>query len=397
MIFTAIGLALIAAPAVVLGYAYVGYPTLLSVLTRARSRRSSRPLVEWPQITITIPVHNEERNLREVLDALLGQDYPADKRHILVISDASTDRTDEIATSYADRGVALLRIPERRGKTAAENAADAAARGEIIVNTDATVRLLPTSLATLVRAFDDPTVGVASGRDVSVGAKGTETNRGESGYVGYEMWVRRLETRFNSIVGASGGFYATRRHLYDGAFPEGLSRDFASALIARQHGYRAVSVENALCLVPRTTSLRSEFRRKIRTMARGLQTLWYMRALMNPVRYGSFAFCLVSHKLCRWLVSLLLPLAVVGLGMLALAYPIAWFAIAALALAGGAAAAAVRWPERMALPSLLALPAFGVASFAAGFIAWVHALTGRASAVWEPTRRAAPTATNYPA
>lgn len=397
MILTAIGLALIAAPSVMLGYAYVGYPALLSLLTRKRSRHIAPAMVEWPQITVTVPVHNEERNLPEVLEALLAQEYPADKRHILVISDASTDGTDEIARSYADRGVALLRIPQRRGKTAAENAADAAARGEIIVNTDATVRLLPTSLATLVRAFADATVGVASGRDVSVGARGTEANRGESGYVGYEMWVRRLETRFNSIVGASGCFYATRRHLYDGAFPEGLSRDFASALIARQHGYRAVSVENALCLVPRTTSLRSEFRRKIRTMARGLQTLWYMRALMNPARYGSFAFCLVSHKLCRWLVSLLLPLAVVGLGMLAVAYPIAWLAIAALALTGGMAAIALRWPERLTLPSLVALPAFGVASFAAGFIAWIHALTGRASAVWEPTRRATPTPTNHPA
>jgi len=394
MILTAAALALIAAPTVMLGYAYVGYPALLALLSRKRSRPSP-PMVEWPQITITVPVHNEERNLAEVLDALLRQEYPADKRHILVISDASTDRTDEIASSYADRGVGLLRIPQRRGKTAAENAADAAAHGEIIVNTDATVRLLPTSLATLVRAFSDPTVGVASGRDVSVAAT-METNRGEGGYVGYEMWVRRLETRFNSIVGASGCFYATRRHLYDGAFPEGLSRDFASALIARQQGYRAVSVENALCLVPRTTSLRSEFKRKVRTMARGLQTLWYMRALMNPAQYGSFAFCLISHKLCRWLVSLLMPLAFVGLAMLAFAYPIAWLAVAALALAGGAAAIAVRWPERVtALPSLVALPAFGVASFAAGFIAWVHALTGRASAVWEPTRRAAPTPTNH--
>jgi len=394
MILTAAGLGLIAAPTLILGYAYVGYPALLTLLSRKRSR-SSPPMVEWPQITITVPVHNEERNLAEVLDALLRQEYPADKRHILVISDASTDRTDEIASSYADRGVGLLRIPQRRGKTAAENAADAAAHGEIIVNTDATVRLLPTSLATLVRAFSDPTVGVASGRDVSVAAT-TDTNRGEGGYVGYEMWVRRLETRFNSIVGASGCFYATRRHLYDGAFPEGLSRDFASALIARQHGYRAVSVENALCLVPRTTSLRSEFKRKVRTMARGLQTLWYMRALMNPAQYGSFAFCLISHKLCRWLVSLLMPLAFIGLAMLAVAYPIAWLAVAALALAGGAAAIAVRWPERVTtLPSLVALPAFGVASFAAGFIAWVHALTGRASAVWEPTRRAAPTPTNH--
>ena len=395
---TTIAIAFIAAPSAMFGYAYAGYPALLAMLAR---RRSADVTVnteewEWPSITITVPVYNEERNLAEVLDALLGQDYPAAKRHILVVSDASTDRTDEIAKSFAGRGVELLRLPERRGKTAAENAADVAAQGDIIVNTDATVRLLPSSLAKLVRAFADPSVGVASGRDVSVGAEGTEANRGESGYVGYEMSVRRLETRYHSIVGASGCFYATRRHLYDGSFPEGLSRDFASALIARRQGYRSVSVEDALCRVPRTGSLRSEFRRKVRTMARGLQTLWYMRALMNPLRYGRFAFCLVSHKLCRWLVSLLLPLAVLGVLMLGPTQPLARLAIAGLITASIAALVAVRWPERRRIPALLALPAFGVASFAAGFVAWLRALSGQASAVWEPTRRSAPAATNRP-
>ncbi|HKW09184.1 MAG TPA: glycosyltransferase [Gemmatimonadaceae bacterium] len=395
---TTIAIAFIAAPSAMLGYAYIGYPILLAAVTRKRAPNAEQETdgSQWPSLTITVPVYNEERNLAEVLEALLGQDYPAAKRHVLVVSDASTDRTDEIARSFASRGVELLRLPDRRGKTAAENAADVAARGEIIVNTDATVRLLPSSLSTLVRAFEDPSVGVASGRDVSVGAEDTQANRGESGYVGYEMWVRRLETRFHSIVGASGCFYATRRHLYDGAFPEGLSRDFASALIARRRGYRAVSVEDALCRVPRTSSLRSEFRRKVRTMARGLQTLWYMRSLMNPLRYGRFAFCLVSHKLCRWLVSLFLPLAVVGVLMLGPSQPLARLAIVGLIAASAAALVAMRWPERRRVPAALALPAFGVASFAAGFVAWMRALSGQASAVWEPTRRSAPATTNRP-
>jgi cellulose synthase/poly-beta-1,6-N-acetylglucosamine synthase-like glycosyltransferase len=397
MIVTDVALTMIAAPAAIFGYAYVGYPLTLVTLTRGRKNGMSPSPAELPSVTITVPVYNEERNLAEVLDALLAQDYPAEKRYILVISDASTDRTDEIAAGYADRGVELLRLPERRGKTAAENAADVIVRSELIVNTDATVRLAPSALRTLVRSFADPTVGVASGRDVSVGAHGSEANRGEGGYVGYEMWVRQLETQFHSIVGASGCFYATRRHLYDGAFPEGLSRDFASALIARRRGYRAVSVQDAICLVPRTTSLRSEFKRKVRTMARGLQTLWYMRTLMNPLKYGRFAFCLISHKLCRWLVSLLLPLSVAGLAMLTPSQPAARVALGALVIAAAAALVAMRWPERRRVPALLALPAFGFASFVAGFIAWMRALSGQASAVWEPTRRAAAAATNPPA
>jgi cellulose synthase/poly-beta-1,6-N-acetylglucosamine synthase-like glycosyltransferase len=397
MSFISVAFAFIVAPAGMLSYAYIGYPLVLTVLPRRRNGAGVVAGDECPNISITVPVYNEEFNLAEVLDALLAQDYPAASRQILVISDASTDGTDDIARRYAHQGVELLRLPERRGKTAAENAADAVVRGEIIVNTDATVRLAPHSLRKLVSAFDDDSVGVASGRDVSVGAQGTEANRGESGYVGYEMWVRRLETHFFSIVGASGCFYATRRRLYDGAFPEGLSRDFASALIARRHGYRAVSVEDAICLVPRTTSLRSEFRRKVRTMARGLQTLWYMRDLMNPLHYGRFAFSLVSHKLCRWLVSLLLPLSVAGLVALSASDLLARLALAVLLVVSGLAVIAVRWPDRLRLPALLALPAFGVASFAAGFMAWMRALRGQGSAVWEPTRRGVPVSTSRPA
>jgi hypothetical protein len=132
-------------------------------------------------------------------------------------------------------------------------------------------------------------------------------------------------------------------------------------------------------------------------MARGLQTLWYMRALMNPLKYGRFAFCLISHKLCRWLVSLLLPLSVAGLVMLTPSQPAARVALGGLVIAGAAALIAMRWPERRRVPALLALPAFGFASFAAGFLAWMRALSGKASAVWEPTRRATPAATNRPA
>ena len=400
---TTVALLLIGSPLGLFAYAYIGYPLILAALAR---RRQASPLpapAEWPMVSITVPVYNEQHNLRDALDALISQDYPADRRQILVISDASTDGTDEIARTYASRGVELLRLPQRRGKTSAENAADAVVRGDLIINIDATVRLLPLSLKTLVLAFADPTVGVASGRDVSIAAGASEATRGEGGYVGYEMWVRGLETRFGSIVGASGCFYATRRHLYDGQFPEGLSRDFASALLARRGGYRAVSVEGALCMVPRSTSFTSEFRRKVRTMARGLQTLWYMRALMNPLRYGRFAFSLVSHKLCRWLVSLLAPAGIVGLGLLAgspaAGHPAlaARATLAALALSSLLAIVAARWPAKWQLPRMLALPAFGTASMAAGLLAWMRALRGQSSAMWEPTRRGSASPTSRPA
>ena len=292
MTWTGLALFLVLLPGLLFVYAYVAYPVLLKLfgLTRPAPLVLGDP-AEWPSITVVVPAYNEEHTIRRTIESLLALEYPAHRRQILVLSDASTDGTDEAVRSYADRGVELFRLPTRSGKTAAENLALPRIHGDIVVNTDATIRILPASLKPLIRVFQDPSVGVASGRDVSVGDITVEATGGESGYVGYEMWVRALETRVGSIVGASGCFYAIRRHLHLIEVPPALSRDFASALTAREHGLRAVSVEAALCLVPRTASLMREFRRKIRTMARGLATLWYKRHLLNPSGTGCLPGC----------------------------------------------------------------------------------------------------------
>ena len=330
---TTAALILIVVPVSLAFYAYVGYPLLLWLLSRRGAPELGDP-PEWPEVTISLPVYNEEQVIARAIEALLSLEYPEDRRHILVISDCSSDRTDEIARSYADRGVTLVRLPERRGKTAAENEAAAHVRGGFVGNTDATTRLHPKGLKGLMRVFQAPEIGVASGRDVSVAPDGSPAEGGESSYVGYEMAVRDLETRFWGIVGASGCFFAIRRSLFLHLVPEALSRDFASPLVAREHGYRSVSVPAAICYVPRARSARVEFRRKVRTMARGLDTLWFKRHLLNPLRYGRFAFMLISHKLVRWLAFLTAPMAIVGLLLLA---PHSALAATALAgIAGGA-------------------------------------------------------------
>src|SRR5881296_2665462 len=323
-------------------YTYLGYPTLLKLVgSLRRAPRRTAPPAEWPSISITIPVHNEAEVIAGTLERILELDYPAERRQILVVSDASSDRTDKIVSGFADRGVELLRLPQRRGKTAAENAARAHLRGAIIVNTDASVRVHPSAVKPLVAAFADAAVGVASGRDVSVALIGAEANAGESGYVGYEMWVRDLETRVSGIVGASGCLYAVRAELHREAVPGDLSRDFGAALLARRRGLRAVSVPEAVCFVPRGASLRQEYRRKVRTMARGLRTLWALRALLNPLRYGLFAWMLWSHKLCRWLVPWAALVALGAVGTLAPDTP--WTRVVLGATVGVVALAGVGW------------------------------------------------------
>jgi cellulose synthase/poly-beta-1,6-N-acetylglucosamine synthase-like glycosyltransferase len=379
---------LILVPLVLFVYAYVGYPLVLWLV--ARSKPEPRPFGdprEWPRISITIPAYNEATSIGPTLESLLALDYPAQQRQILVVSDCSTDGTDDIVRGYGARGVELLRMAARSGKTAAENAALPHLRGEIIVNTDATIRILPGSLKPLIRVFQDPTIGAASGRDLSVGDVRAEVNRAESGYVGYEMWVRSLESRIGSIVGASGCFYAIRRSLVDSAFPPALSRDFASPLRARMLGLRTVSVDEAVCLVPRTTSLRTEYRRKIRTMARGLDTLWYKRALLNPVRFGSFALMLWSHKLCRWLVHLTLPGLLLGLALLSATSLTAALVGLAVAFAMTLGVIGMKWPEGRKAPAPIAVCGFALAVNAAAIRAWAKALRGERNPIWEPTRR----------
>jgi cellulose synthase/poly-beta-1,6-N-acetylglucosamine synthase-like glycosyltransferase len=338
-------------------------------------------------VTIVIPAFNEQRQIRGAVEALLAQTYPKDHLDIVVASDASTDGTDAIVAEYASHGVELLRMPMRGGKTAAENAVCARIRGEIVVNSDASIRLHPDAVRNLVRRMSDPKVGVASGRDVSVAAGQGTANVTEAGYVGYEMWLRALETKVDGIVGASGSCYAIRADLHRIPIRQDLSRDFSAALTARVHGYRAVSADDALCYVPRTQSLKREYLRKVRTIARGMETLFENRRLLDPMQYGLFAWMLFSHKLGRWLVPPAALCCALGLSLLAPTHP-----LAALLLACGAttlivAALGAMWPAHKPMPRVVSLIAFGVAANLAVLHAAVRVARGREDHIWEPTRR----------
>jgi cellulose synthase/poly-beta-1,6-N-acetylglucosamine synthase-like glycosyltransferase len=385
---TAIAFGLIGAPVALLLYAYAGYPLILRALARHRPPVEAPPPPDaWPDISICIAVYNEEAQIRETLESLLEIDYPADRRQILVVSDASTDDTDRIVSEFAARGVELLRLEPRSGKTGAENAARSRLRGGIVVNSDASIRIHPDAIKRLVPWFGDPRVGVASGNDVSVAREGVGSRAGEADYVDYEMRVRALETRVHGIVGASGSLYAIRARLHDYALPARYSRDFAAALVAHEQGFRAVSVPEAVCTVPRAGSLRREYRRKVRTMVRGMETLIHKRSLMNPFRHGIFAWMLFSHKLCRWLVPVAAVGAVVGIALLSLSeWWARWLLVGGVVVAG-IAAAGWYWSGRRHVPAPLSVLSYLVAGNVAALAAWLRVLRGSGSPIWEPTRR----------
>ena len=383
-----LGWVLLALPLAIAVYVFLAYPVIVWGWSQFRPQDdfSVDPAV-WPELTILLVAYNEERRIGATLRAALEIDYPTDKLNILVVSDASTDRTDEIVNSIGDPRVRLLRVPTRQGKAHGENESISHVRGELVVSIDASIIIPESSLKALVRAFVNPQVGLASGRDLSVGDVAREGTQAESSYVDLEMKLRAHETRVHSIVGASGCFYGTRVQLHGTKLPDTLSRDFAAASVARAAGFRAVSIDAATCFVPRTRSLRSEQRRKARTMARGLETLFYLSGMMNPFRYGSYAFMLISHKLIRWLLFPSLIGWIVGPFLLLTRAP--WTLLFTFGMISGVVLARVTaaLPENRRLPNFLAFPAYIFVSIVAAWSAWREALAGHTFATWEPTPR----------
>jgi glycosyltransferase involved in cell wall biosynthesis len=362
-------------------YAYFGYPLVLVIWGAARPRPIQRDAHGLLAVSIVLPVHNEESQIEARLEALANLDYPPDAIEILVVSDGSTDGTNAIARNYAGRDprVRLIEFEHRRGKGSAMNAAIESASNEIIVFMDAGIALEPGSLRALIAPFADPTVGCVSGED-RIPEMG-----GEALYGRYELFLRQCESRIHSIVGASGSFFAQRRELCP-SFGEGLAPDLVSVLHVVEMGRRAVTEPDACGSMKALASPRGEFRRKVRTVLRGMSAVSRYKHLLNPARHGAFSFFLISHKLLRWAVPALLVV------MLATNVALAQHPFyAALMIPHGifyalGAASLTGFPvlDRF-LPVRVA--GYFVNVNAAIVVAWWRFAQGERSEVWAPTRR----------
>ena len=359
-------------------YAWAGYPLLLMALAPITNRAVRKGRVTTP-VTFIITAYNEELRLRDKIENTLAQDYPASSLEIIVASDCSTDRTDEIARGY--ERVRLVRASERRGKEAAQQRALEAATGEVIVFSDVATALAPGAVSAIVANFADPTVGCVSSVDRLVDAHGRVS--GEGAYVRYEMWLRRLETRVDSLVGLSGSFFAVRREVCR-LWSADRQSDFSTALHAVALGYRAVLDSESVGHYCPIADDRGEGGRKTRTVVRGLAVLARNVHMLNPFRYGLFAWQLASHKLCRWLVPMAM-IAAAAANLLLLSESPIYVATFALQAAFYGAAALGIWTGAPALR----IPAFLVLSHAAILVAWYRFVCGERMTSWTPSRRLA--------
>lgn len=358
-------------------YAYAGYGLALMVLAPIVDRAVRRAPIT-PPVTFIITAYNEETRLAAKIDNTLAQDYPAARFEIIVASDCSTDRTDAIARAYADR-VTLIRARARGGKEAAQKLALESARGEIVVFSDVATALAPDAVSRIVTNFADPAVGCVSSIDRFVDAGGGVS--GESAYVRYEMWLRRLETRVHSLVGLSGSFFAARRDVCR-RWAADRQSDFSTLLSTVELGMRGVLDVTAAGYYRDLVDDRREVERKTRTIVRGLAVMARHTRMLNPFRYGLFAWQLASHKVCRWLVPFAMIAALVAAAVLAprsAAYA-AFFGIQAL----GYAVATIGIGTRAAA---LRLPAFLVQSNAAMLVAWWRFACGERMTFWTPSER----------
>lgn len=364
-----------------LTYTYGVFPVILAIRGRL-ARRPVQAQAITPAVTIIVAARNEEASIGRKLRNIEELDYPNERLEVIIASDGSDDRTEDLVAAHAGRRITLLKLP-RNGKAAALNAAVAAASGEILVFSDANSQYVPAAIRELVAPFADASVGGVAGNQVYARDAGSSSDaEGERAYWNIDRLLKRAESQAGSAVSATGAIYAIRRSLFD-PIPPGVTDDFYTSVGVIAKGQRLVFAPRAMAYERPAGTGRLEFRRKVRIMTRGLAAIVARRELLNPRRHGFYAVQLFSHKVMRRHMTV--PLATCSVlaptlwrhgrvYRLATTVEVVFYLLAV----GGLA----RW--RMASHPVFSLPAFICSALAASAVASWNVLLGRRIDRWEP-------------
>lgn len=369
--------------AFLLFYVYAGYPLLLALIGLfVRSKRFEPGY--YPKISVLIAAYNEEEAIARKLEQTLALEYPADKLEVLVLSDCSTDRTDEIVTSFPDKRVRLVRMTERKGKTHAQNQGIKQATGEIVVFSDATAVYQSKALVYLACNYQDASVGAVSGRyQYFDPTNESATGLGSMAFWNYENLVKTLQSRIRTITGCCGCIYSVRKEAYT-ELPADIISDLVQPLQAIKKGYRVVFEDRALAYEETTQSTAEEFSMRVRVVTRAMRGLLSVSDLLQPWKFAWTSFQLWSHKVMRWMVPLyLLILLAANLFLLDLPF---YRVVLALQLFFYAAAIL-----NMLLPlhrqwKPLGIPLFFCTLNAAALVSMVEICRGRKYVTWQTVR-----------
>ena len=369
---------------VLLGYVYLGYP-LLVYLAGVLFPKPILSSAIAPSVTVLITAFNEEAALANKLQNTLAIDYPRDLLEIIVASDGSTDRTDDIVREFADRGVKLFRQTSRSGKTATQNKAVEQATGEIILFSDATTLYESDVFHHLLPPFADKSVGCVAGRLVYVDDERSNVGQGARGYWNYETFLKTAESRACSLIGASGCLYAVRRSVYEPMYAEACS-DFLICTNIYRKGLRSVFASSAVCFEQTNRRTTDELKMRVRVISQTFTDLWRNRDMLNPLKSGFFAIELLSHKLLRYAVPFILIVLLASNALLAATSDLytAAFALQAMFYVLAAGGWLMERAGRKAV--LLAMPLYFVLANVASVVGFYKFLRGETFARWEPIR-----------
>ena len=302
-------------------YTYLGYGSVLCLLVKLKELfvkpvRRVLPAADrdLPEVTLFITAFNEADIVDEKMANSLELDYPEEKLHIVWVTDGSDDGTNERLRTRWEGKATVFFQPERQGKTAAMNRGMKLVDTPIVVFTDANTMVNRQAVREIVLAFEDPRVGCVAGeKRIAVQAKDNAASGGEGIYWKYESTLKALDARLYSAVGAAGELFAVRRELFAEMERDTLLDDFVLSLRIAMQGYIIAYCTEAYAIESGSADMREEEKRKVRIAAGGLQSIWRLRPLLNPFRYGILSFQYVSHRVLRWSVTpfllfLLLPL-----------------------------------------------------------------------------------------
>lgn len=371
-------------------YPYLIYPGLLWLLNRRKRPDGSFGEGTEPGVTLIISAHDEQAVIREKLRNSLSLDYPAAKLDIVVVSDGSRDDTNEIVrqASALDDRIRLIAQSTRRGKSAGLNQAMEAAKAPIVVFSDANAMYDRQALRELVRPFRDPGVGYVVGAALYYPADHNDAAANEGLYWRFELWLKRQESAFESVVGGDGAIYALRRELFSPLREDDIS-DFVNPLQLVASGYRGVFNGRARCYEEAGGSLEKEFRRHRRIVNRSWRAVRRYAKSLNVRRHGRFLFMLFSHKVIRWFALLFMLTAWLANGLLRRSSPLyeaTWWLITASFLIAGAGAAIEGLGGRAPRPVSI-LSYFYLVSLA-GLLGIWDECRGVRHVTWEHVRRA---------
>ena len=356
-----------------IAYTYAGYPLLLWLISRYRSRPSLRDRIT-PAVSIIMAVRNEEKALPAKLANLRSLDYPMDRVQIVVVSDGSSDGTTRILREHGDTLEAII-LEQASGKAAALNEAWKRATGEILVFTDVRQMIDANAISELAACFADPEVGGVSGELMLEGASGSPSS-GLGTYWNVEKLVRRLESASGSVIGATGALYAVRRRLYEEIPPGTILDDVIIPMNLVRRGNRVLFQASAIARDRLFADKGKEFSRKVRTMTGNYQLLWLAPWLLSPANPALWRY--VSHKFLRLLCPWILVLMPIAAGMSA--GPLYQVAFASQVVFYGVAIFGALFPFARRI-KLVALPSAFVMLNVAAALALYNFVTGR-NAVW---------------